>query len=545
MRIGAFGSSKIILKSIIFALDILTSGDAGRYAQLNAMNENNKRLVERIFGASEFLLPFVDRPWYPFFRNGVFIFAFLFLGAASALVILEPWTTPAQPVNKIQIGRLEVPTGNARPEELINLSRARLQTPLTLTGPDFVHRTNWISLGASVDLQTLDRILLELAQEDSPAARYARDKAVADELLQIPMPISLDSQAAVESLVALKEMVDRKPKNASFDFEAQKVIKEASGLSLDVYATLARLDQALKEGLQEVSMAVTEVPAHIAERNLADIDVNAVAGFFETRYSRMRKDKDRTHNVKLGASLLDGQVILPGQFFSFNDTLGVRSEARGFRYAPVIAGGVLVEGMGGGTCQVASTLNAAAFFSGLVVVDRRPHSRPSSYIKLGLDATVSYPDINLKLKNPFDFPVVIHFTMNEGMLRAEFRGKSRPFTVTFLRKVIGTKPFPVRIVDDSHLQRGKEVITQNGIPGYSVRRYQIIEKEKVAYRFQTVDKYPPTSQFVHRGVAEPDSLKGNEQDDAPKPDTHKPYRASTYLRMVQGKDDLWYQQSHE
>jgi vancomycin resistance protein YoaR len=209
----------------------------------------------------------------------------------------------------------------------------------------------------------------------------------------------------------------------------------------------------------------------------------------------------------------------------------------------VIAGGVLVEGMGGGTCQVASTLYAASFFAGLIVEDRQTHSRPSSYIKLGLDATVSYPDLDLKLKNPFDFPVAIHFVAEEGKLRAEIRGSRRLYTVTLLRKVIGQQPFATRIVEDPNLEAGKEVITQNGIPGYTVRRYQVVEADKVGYRFQTVDKYPPTSQYVHRGTAPRGSVI--DAGKRPKPDNHKPYRASTYLRMVQGPEELWYEQTHE
>jgi vancomycin resistance protein YoaR len=304
------------------------------------------------------------------------------------------------------------------------------------------------------------------------------------------------------------------------------------------------LDRALLENASEVEMVVRQVPSQITQSELSDVEVDSVVGFFETRVSRLIKDKDRTYNVLLGSGRLDGQIIMPGQVFSFNDALGDRSEARGFRYAPVIAGGVLVEGMGGGTCQVASTLNAAAFFSGLVVAERRPHSRPSSYIKLGLDATVSYPSLDLKLKNPFDFPVVMHLGMEDGILRVEFRGKTRPYTVTFLRKIIRSAPFPVRVMENPNLLKGKEVITQNGIPGYTVRRYQVIDHDKVAYRFQSIDKYPPTTQIVHQGTASRGLIPGKTED-VPKADTHNPYRASNYLRMVQGKDDLWYEQSHE
>ncbi|MDJ0766720.1 MAG: VanW family protein [Myxococcota bacterium] len=500
-----------------------------------------KRIVGRVFAPWDFLEPYRERAWYRPFYYLMHIFFLAALGAIAGLAITEPWAGNGQPIANVRLENLEVPTGPSRSEHLVTAARGRLQSIVTLTSPDLKEQVRWIHLGAEVDLRLVDRIRSYLAVGNHPATMYFREHMGNDAMPQMRLPISLDPQRAVESLMMLKERVDRPPKNASFDFSTRTVLPEENGRMLDIYTTLERLDQALSDGATIVPMQVDSVPAGITKSDLSDIDVDQVIGYFETPYSRMRKDKHRTHNVKLGARLLNGQIIMPGQVFSFNDILGDRTQVRGFRYAPVIAGGVLVEGMGGGTCQVASTLYAAAFFAGLVVADRRPHSRPSTYIKLGLDATVSYPAIDLKLKNPFDYPVAIHFTAREGMLRAEILGRERHYTTTFLRKITGEVPFPIRIIEDAHLPQGKEVITQNGMPGYTVRRYQIIERDKLAYRFQTVDRYPPTAQRIHRGTGQPGQEKSQ---DAPKPDTHQPYRAVPYLRMVQGKGDLWYEQSH-
>ncbi len=483
-----------------------------------------------------------ERRWYPAVRDGLIALAVFLLGALSALIIAAPWKTPAPPVPEVEIGGVGVSSGEARPEALVRAARHTLQSEVVLRGPDLEHRISWAELGAEVDMDSIERVLGELAEEDSPAARYHREVAEPGEVPAMPLPVSLVSDAAVESLLAIKEVIDRDPRSARFDFEKESVIPERDGLSLDVYGTLARLDRALAEGRGEVELAVERVPARTSREDLAGIDVGVVAGFYETPYSRMRKDRDRTHNLELGASMLDGEVIMPGETWSFNDALGERSQARGFRYAPVIAGGVLVEGMGGGTCQVASTLYAAAFFAGLVTVDRQPHSRPSSYIKLGLDATVSYPDINLELLNPFEYPVVIHYTVEDGTFRAEFRARERPYTVTLLRRVVDERPFPVRTIEDSELPAGEEVVTQLGVPGYTVRRYKMVERDKIAYRFKSIVKYPPTVQFVHEGIADPADLE--DVEDPPEADTHKPYRAVPYLRMVQGPDDLWYESSH-
>jgi vancomycin resistance protein YoaR len=485
----------------------------------------------------------VRLPASPLVRSVMFWGTIACLGALAGLVVSEPWLAPVSPVDKIRVGKVDVPTGEPRAEALVRHARGRLQANVKLLASDFQYVTSWADLGATVDLKTLGEILRHLGAHNSPSARYLRRYGKRNATPSVALPITLGADAAVESLATLKEVIDKPPLEAKFDFKKGVVIPEEMGRSLDVYNTLVNLDAALARGDAEVEMAVDQVAPAITKDRLREIDVSEVVGFFSTPYSRMIKDKHRTYNVKLGASRLDGQVILPGEVFSFNHVLGERSEARGFRYAPVIAGGVLVEGMGGGTCQVASTLYAAAFFAGLVVAERQTHSRPSSYIKLGLDATVSYPDLDLKLKNPFDFPVAIHFTAEEGSLRAEIRGKRRPYTVTLLRKVVGQQPFQTRYVEDPHLLQGKEVVTQNGIPGYTVRRFQIVEADKVGYRFQTVDKYPPTLQFVHRGTAP--SSQAIDAKSAPKPDNHKPYRAATYLRMVQGPDGLWYERSHE
>jgi vancomycin resistance protein YoaR len=501
------------------------------------------RWIRRFFGPWPAFDRLAARPWYPRFHDAVFVALIALLGVAAGLVLVEPWRASDRPLEEIRVGGIAFAPGDPRPEALVRLARSRLQAEVTLVGPGIESRTTWAALGAEVDIDSLSRILVGAAGAGSALVRYNRAEAPKPGTAILPLPVSLVSGAAVESLIAVKEMIDRKPRNARFDFAAERVVPEEEGRALDVYATLERLDRALAEGAPRVEMAVTVVKAKVLRADLEGIEVGEVAGFYETPYSRQKKDEDRTHNVKLGASLLDGQVLLPGKTFSFNDIVGDRTEARGFRFAPVIAGGALVEGMGGGTCQVASTLHSAAFFGGLVIEGRQPHSRPSGYIKMGLDATVVYPSVDLKLRNPFAYPIVIHYTVEGGIARAEFRAVERPFTVTLLRKVIGTVPFQVRTIDDPHLARGREVVTQLGVPGYTVRRYKIIERDKVAYRFPSVDTYPPTVQFIHRGTGDPAAVKNDPE--APKPDPHNPYRASDSLRMVQGPNGLWYESSHD
>ena len=126
--------------------------------------------------------------------------------------------------------------------------------------------------------------------------------------------------------------------------------------------------------------AVEVVKPNVLSAELGNVTFDEVLGYFETRYTTDKKHEARTYNLRLAASKLDGHVIPPGATFDFNKVVGPRNEASGYKVAPVIAQGELVDGIGGGTCQIAGTLHGAVFFSGLEVLSRTPHTRPSAYI---------------------------------------------------------------------------------------------------------------------------------------------------------------------
>jgi hypothetical protein len=187
----------------------------------------------------------------------------------------------------------------------------------------------------------------------------------------------------------------------------------------------------------------------------------------------------------------------PNQLVSFNAVVGERSEANGFKVAWEIFKGEMRPGVGGGTCQVASTLHAAAMFGGLEIPERLPHSRPSAYITMGLDSTVVFPVVDLKLKNPHPFPLVVHTKVREGTLTIELLGASKPVEVTFSREVVEVLPFKRRIDEEASLQPGHAIKKQAGIRGYRVRRVRTITPSHGGPSKTEVstDFYPPTTEI--------------------------------------------------
>lgn len=119
------------------------------------------------------------------------------------------------------------------------------------------------------------------------------------------------------------------------------------------------------------------------------------------------RDANQRHNAALCVSEIDGAVILPGETFSFNQTVGSWSRDKGYRRAPVSFGGTLVDAWGGGVCQTSTTLYNAALLAGLDVTERHRHHYAPNYVSPGRDAAVAFPNIDLKIRNPFRFPVKV------------------------------------------------------------------------------------------------------------------------------------------
>lgn len=415
--------------------------------------------------------------------------------------------------------------------EALDLVRRYAQQPLQLRLPDGSKRPlRPAELGAEIDRARLAEFIQAALRTDSPLGRaYQRRRAQApDAVISVPIPIRLSSTQAVAALVAMKDDVDRPATDAVVDLEAGKLRPEQIGFRLDVYGTLARIDAALRRGAAETDVAVERSEPKVKAAQLGNVQFDHVLGYFQTRYSQSARAKARTYNLRLAASRLDGTVLLPGETFDFNETVGPRDEAHGYRVAPVIAEGELVDGIGGGTCQISGTLHGAAFFAGLEIVERYPHSRPSYYIKLGMDATVVYPTINFRFRNPFDVPVVLHQTVRSGVVRAEILGRARSRTVTFYRRIDEVLPFEEASRETDKLARGERVLAQRGMPGFKLIVLQVVRDGAYATRYRHHHQYPPTTQIVEIGTG-PRDLESKKSDDR-----HPEYLADHYLVVTQG-----------
>lgn len=468
------------------------------------------------------------------YRFGGMLAIFIASGLGITYLVLPPAPEDEdkpRPPPALRVAGMIVPPGGDAVAGAMDKVRRYASGDLTLKLPNgAAHAIKVRALGAEIDRVRLAAYIKETERPTSAVRRAHDEKGKPGEPIDVPLPVTLDHEAAVAHLLDLKADLDTPARDAYIDLEKRELKREEVGYRLDVYGTLARIDAAFRRGEDTVDAAVETIAPALTSAELGNVKFDHVLGYFETRYSQGGKARERTYNLRLAASKLDGTVVMPGQTFDFNGTVGPRDEAHGYKVAPVIASGELVDGLGGGTCQISGTLHGAAFFAGLHMVERYPHSRPSYYIKLGLDATVVYPTINFRFQNPFDFPIVLHETVANGVVRAEILGPERKLTVTYFRRIDEVVPFEEIERKTPKLPEGVRVLAQRGIPGFRTSSSRVVRDGAYAVREKWSDAYPPTMQIVHVGTG-PKDENAKVHDD-----NHPEYIVDEYLVITQGPD---------
>ena len=225
---------------------------------------------------------------------------------------------------------------------------------------------------------------------------------------------------------------------------------------------------------------------------------------FTTRYDA--SDKDRSTNLVLACQKINGKIIKPGETFSYNETLGPRSKATGYKNAKVYENGQVVDGIGGGICQISSTLYNAVLMSDLDIVERRNHQFVTSYVGAGRDATVVYGATDFRFKNTRNYPIRIVASAKSGVATVSIFGikeADREYTYSFSTQTISTIPYTTKYVEDASLAPGKEVVKQKGSNGLVTQTYMTkrLNGKVVSTELLSKDTYNAMQRIVHRGTS--------------------------------------------
>jgi vancomycin resistance protein YoaR len=261
---------------------------------------------------------------------------------------------------------------------------------------------------------------------------------------------------------ALAERVDHPPVDAGFEAsgEVVGVTPARPGVELDVPRTAQALLRAATSPTNRTAR-VTVVTA-LPERSTAEAQAMGIDRLMGSYKTYNAGTWDRITNLRLGVTLLDGTLVAPGGTFSLNDTIGERTEERGFRTAPVIIGTEYEEEVGGGTSQVATTVFNAAWEAGVRITERNPHSLYISRYQLGRDATVYWPSLDLKFQNDTSKWILVKGYVEGDGIRVSLYGGERRRVESSSGTLEVTGKAPVERVPDPTLLRGQTAVEAEG-----------------------------------------------------------------------------------
>lgn len=298
--------------------------------------------------------------------------------------------------------------------------------------------------------------------------------------------------------------------NATITLEGDKVVHQSGkvGRKLDVTATMKRLQEQLQEGKVETLELVINESAQptITDKDL--VSITSILGSFTTYFDG--SNASRAHNIHLASQKIHQTFIPAGGIFSFNQVVGERTPEAGYDDAPVFTGGRLVPGIGGGICQVSSTLFNTALLSGMDIVERDTHFAPVSYIPVGLDATVAWGYIDFQFKNPYSHPIYVIAEEGAGYVTITILGAKEdvPQSVTITKgkeqKIPNKK---IEKIDDTVKE---ETIEESGHEGISVDTTRTIvygDGRSSTYTFNSY--YEPVDAVIVTGPNVVKKIKSN------------------------------------
>ena len=290
-------------------------------------------------------------------------------------------------------------------------------------------------------------------------------------ILQLPADgrrnLRIGGAGASSWFTALAKRVDKRPVDADWAISKSgiRVIPDQPGHVLDVPRSAKALLRAALVTAPELRSADLTVESVTADRTTAearDMDIKGLVASYQTFYGG---EQNRIHNVQLVSHLVDKHVIAPGETFSFNGATGARTEDKGFREAPVIINGELKTGLGGGVCQVSTTVFNAAYEAGLPIVSRTNHALYISHYPQGRDATVNYPDTDLKFTNDTGHWLLLRTWVGSSSLTVALYGTPvHRRVVSETSPLVVTGPPPVRKITDPSLLQGETVVEEGGSP---------------------------------------------------------------------------------
>ena len=270
----------------------------------------------------------------------------------------------------------------------------------------------------------------------------------------------------------------------------------------DFSISLEEAKNLLSEEKDEYIIPLKITPPEIGVEDLGNHIFAGNLGTYSSYYNV--SNYNRSVNVELASQKINNVILLPGEVFSYNKVVGERTFENGFKEASVYTSSGVVNGLGGGICQVSSTLYNSVLLANLEIIERRNHRYAVSYVPLGRDATVAYGSIDFKFKNNRNYPIKIVSYAQNGVLNISIMGikEETEYEVIITTRKLLTIPYQTKYIQDSSLPSGTQKQTQYGDNGYKYETYKTLKLNGNVVSSNTIsnDNYSPLTRIIRIGT---------------------------------------------
>ena len=313
---------------------------------------------------------------------------------------------------------------------------------------------------------------------------------------KVEIPVEIKQPESID-LDKIHQEIYVEPQDAYYTTNPFTVYPHVEGVDFDV----EKAKEMLQEDKEEYTIPLKYTKPNVTTSQIGTEAFPDLLSSFSTKYDA--SNKNRSNNLKLAINKINGVVLMPGEEFSYNKVVGERSIAAGYKEAKVYSNGQVVDGLGGGICQISSTLYNAVVYANLDVTSRRNHHFVTSYVKAGLDATVVYGSTDFKFKNTRSYPIKIVGSVGGGVAKIDIYGirEETEYEVRLEPVVINTIPFTTKTITDSSLPAGKKVVEQKGANGVKTvtYKYLILNGRTVSKTVLSSDTYNPMQKIIRVG----------------------------------------------
>lgn len=302
------------------------------------------------------------------------------------------------------------------------------------------------------------------------------------------------------NLQKIHEEIYKEPQDAYVQKNPTVVHPEVNGIDFKI--SVEEAEELLKEDKEEYTIPLKITKPKKTINNLGEEAFPDLLATFSTRFDG--SNYNRNTNIKLAAKKVNGTVILPGEKFSFNTIVGSRTIEAGFKEGTAYIGGKVVPDVGGGVCQVSSTIYNTALLANMQIVERSNHMFTTGYVAASRDATVYYGSLDFVFKNSRKYPIKMVASANGGVCKVSIYGikEEKEYEVIIQSKITSYINPTTIYKEDPTLEEGKEIVEQTAITGCRSEGYKILKLNGkiVSQTLLSKDTYKSRNKIVRRGT---------------------------------------------